>query len=142
MKNWWWSVFLDGRCCSLELVSVSSNIRNEDDESLSLLTFRRDVANAIFLKYSKESRSSLIYVGIRIVPSDVLYDDTKHYQVPFEKQLRCKVCKEYKLQIEGVQKELPRLRVKCKVNINYTCFEIFHGYQLMTMQHKDWKCII
>ena len=105
-------------------MSVSSNIRNEDDESLSLLTFRRDVANAIFLKYSKESRSSLIYVGIRIV----LYDDTKHYQVPFEKQLRCKVCKEYKLQIEGVQKELPRLRVKCKVNINYTCFEIFHGY--------------
>ena len=66
-------------------MSVSSNIRNEDDESLSLLTFRRDVANVIFLKYSKGSRSSLIHVGIRIVPSDVLYDDTKHYQVPFER---------------------------------------------------------
>ena len=129
MKNWWWSpFFLDGWCCSLELVGVSSNIRNEDDEPLSLLTFRRDVANATFLKYSKESRSSLIHIGIRIVPSDVLYDDTKHYQVPSGKQLKCKVCKEYKVQIEGVQKELPRLRVKCKVNINYTCFEIFHGY--------------
>ena len=30
--------------------------KDEGDESLPLLDFRRDVANAIFLKYSKERR--------------------------------------------------------------------------------------
>ena len=67
--------------------------KDEGDESLPLLVFRRDVVNVIFLKYSKEGRLSSSHVGIRNVPSDVCYDDTKHYQVLSEKQGRCKVCK-------------------------------------------------
>ena len=67
--------------------------KEEDDKSLSLLAFRRDDVNVIFLKYSKEDRSSLSHAGIRNVPKDVCYDDTKHYQVSSEKRGRFKVCK-------------------------------------------------
>ena len=55
--------------------------KNEGVESLPLLSFRRDAVNAIFLKYLKESRLSSGHVGIRNIPSDVCYDDTKYYQV-------------------------------------------------------------
>ena len=54
--------------------------KDEGDESLPFLAFRRDVADAIFLKYSKEDRLSSSRAGIRNIPSDVCYDDTKHYQ--------------------------------------------------------------
>ena len=52
--------------------------KDEGDESLTLLAFRRDVGNAIFLEYSKEGGLSSGYVGIRNVPSNVCYDNTKH----------------------------------------------------------------
>ena len=53
--------------------------KDEFDEFLSLLDFRKDVVSAIFLKPSKEGRSSSSHVGIQNVPSDVYYDATKHY---------------------------------------------------------------
>ena len=40
-----------------------------------------------------EGRLSLSHVRIRNIPPDVCYGDTKDYQVQFEKQGRCKVCK-------------------------------------------------
>ena len=52
-------------------------------ESVPFLAFRRHVVNVIFLKYSKEGRLSSSHLGINI-PSDVCYDDTKHYQVQSE----------------------------------------------------------
>ena len=55
--------------------------KDEGDESLPLLAFRRHVASVIFLKYSKEGRLCSSHLGIRNMPSDVCYDDTKHYQV-------------------------------------------------------------
>ena len=55
--------------------------KDEVDVSLPLLAFRRDVVNATFLKYSKEDRLSSSNIGIRNIPLDVCYDDTKHYQV-------------------------------------------------------------
>ena len=58
--------------------------RDEGDESLPLLSFRRDVVSAIFLKYAKEGRLSSSPVGIQNIPSDVCYNDTKHYQVQYE----------------------------------------------------------
>ena len=53
---------------------------NEDkgDESLPLLVFQRDVVNAVFLKYSKESKFFSNYLGIRNIISEV-YNYTKHY---------------------------------------------------------------
>ena len=48
--------------------------KEEDDESLHLLNFRRDIVNAIFLKYSKEGRLYSSHLGIRNIPSDVCYD--------------------------------------------------------------------
>ena len=66
--------------------------------SLRLITFWRDVVNAIFLKYSKEGRLSSSYVDIWNVSSDVYYDDTKHYQMESEWKPR---------QAYGVQKQLP-----------------------------------
>ena len=58
--------------------------KDEGDESVTLPAFQRHVVNAIFLKYSKEGRLSSSHVGIRNIPSDVCYDDTKHYQVQSE----------------------------------------------------------
>ena len=55
--------------------------KDKGDEYLLLLAFRRDVVNAIFLKYSKEGRLSSSHRGIRNIPSDVRYDDAKHYHV-------------------------------------------------------------
>ena len=52
-------VFPNGACCYLEVIG-----------SLSFLYFRRDVDNAIFLKYPKDGRSFSIHVEIRNVPSD------------------------------------------------------------------------
>ena len=55
--------------------------KDEGDQSLFFLAFRRDIVNAFFLKYSKEDRLSSSNVGIRNISSDVCYDDTKHYKV-------------------------------------------------------------
>ena len=58
--------------------------KDEGIESLPFLVFRRHNVNAIFLKYSKEGRLSSSDVGIQNIPSDICYDDTKHYQVQSE----------------------------------------------------------
>ena len=58
--------------------------KDEADESLPPLAFQRHAINAIFLKYSKGGRLFSSHVGIRNIPSDVCYDDTKHYQVQSE----------------------------------------------------------
>ena len=39
--------------------------KDEGDESLSFLVFRRHIVNAVFLKYSKEGRLSSSHVGTR-----------------------------------------------------------------------------
>ena len=59
-------------------------IKDEGDEPLPLQAFQRHVVCVIFLKYSKESRLSSGHVGIRNIPSDVCYDDAKHYLVQSE----------------------------------------------------------
>ena len=56
----------------------------EGDESLLFLVFHRFIVNAIFLKYSKEGRLSLIHVGIPNIPSDICYDYTKHSRAQSE----------------------------------------------------------
>ena len=99
-------VSLNGLCCSSEVL-----------ESLLLLAFQRDAVNVIFLKYSMEGRPSSGHLGIWNFPSDFCYDDTKHYQVPIEKQGWCKVCK----------KNSQCCWVKCKVNLYDKCFGIFPG---------------
>ena len=55
--------------------------KDKANESLPLLAFRRHIVNVIFLKYSKGDRFYSSHLGIRNIPSDVCYDDTKHYQV-------------------------------------------------------------
>ena len=55
--------------------------KDEGDESLPLLAFRRHVVNAIFLKNPKEGKLSSNLLGIQNIPSDVCYDDTNYYQV-------------------------------------------------------------
>ena len=58
--------------------------KDEGDVSLPLLDFQRDVVSVIFLKYSKEGKISSSHVGIRNIPSDVSYDDPKHWQAQSE----------------------------------------------------------
>ena len=43
--------------------------KDEGDESLPLLVFRRDVVSAIFMKYSEEDRLFSSHVGIRSIRS-------------------------------------------------------------------------
>ena len=67
--------------------------KDKGDESVPRLAFERDVVNAISLKNLKGAFSS--HVEIRNVLSNVCDDDsTNHFQVPSEKQGRCKVYKE------------------------------------------------
>ena len=66
----------------LQVVWVLYQInKGEGDESLPLLSFRRDVVNAFFLKYLKEGRLSSSHVGIRNILPGVCCGDTKQYQV-------------------------------------------------------------
>ena len=58
--------------------------KDEGDESLPFLVFRRHIVNAVFLKYSKEGRLSSSHLGTRNILSNIYYDDTKHYQVQYE----------------------------------------------------------
>ena len=58
--------------------------KDEVNESLPLLAFLRDVVNAIFLKYSKDSRLFSSQVRIQSIPSNISSDDTKYYQVHSE----------------------------------------------------------
>ena len=51
--------------------------KDECDQSPLLLAFQGDIANATFLKYSKEGRLSSRHAGIQNIPSDIRYDDTK-----------------------------------------------------------------
>ena len=44
--------------------------KDEGDESMPLLPFRKDVVNTIFLKYWADHSPA--------IPSDVCYDDTKY----------------------------------------------------------------
>ena len=81
MKEWW---------CSPFALMVDAIFQNE---RMLYLAFRRDVVNAIFLKYSKKGRSFLSHVVVWNVLSDVCYDEKKPYQVPSEKPVRCKVYK-------------------------------------------------
>ena len=55
-------VFSNGVCCYSEVLGP-----------LLFLAFRRDVANAIFLKYQKEGRSFSSHVEIRNNPLDFCY---------------------------------------------------------------------
>ena len=55
--------------------------KDEGDESLPLLIFRRHVVNEIFLKNLKEGRLSSSHIGIQNISSDVCYADTKNFKV-------------------------------------------------------------
>ena len=85
MKKLEWSPFVWMLDAALQGARVLYRInKDEGDESLPFLVFWRNIANAIFLKYSKEGRLSSSYIGTRNTPSDVCYDVTKHYQVQSE----------------------------------------------------------
>ena len=60
--------------------------KDQGDESVPLVAFRIHFVNVIFLKYSLERRLYSSYLGIRNIPLDVWYDDTKHYQVQSEQR--------------------------------------------------------
>ena len=85
MKKWWWIPFAWMEDVVLQGAWVLHCIsKGESDESLPLLAFWRHAVNVIFVKYSKEVRLFLSHLRILNIPSDVCYDDTKHYQVQSE----------------------------------------------------------
>ena len=115
MKKSWWSLVVLKVDVVLQGVWVLYHISNEDDEYLPLPSFWRDLINAIFLKHSKEDRLSSSHVGIRNIPSDVCYINTK-YQVQSENKAGVKCVK--KILDAAMQ----------NVNLRDTCFETFLWY--------------
>jgi len=96
MKKWWWAPFAWMVDVAVQNAWILHRInRAEGDPNYSLLAFRREIVNAIFLKYSNDvvSKRRMSWVSVRNVPDDVRLDEIKHYQVPSDKQGRCKVCK-------------------------------------------------
>ena len=73
------AVYLNGRCCYQVAWVLYGVNKDKGDESLTLLAFRRNVINVIFLEYSKEGRFSSSHLRIRNIPLDVCCDDTKYY---------------------------------------------------------------
>ena len=87
-KKWWWFPFVWMVDVAIHVVWVLYCInKDKDDESLPLPPFLRHADNVIFLKCSKKGRLSSSHLGIWNIPSDVCYDDTKHYQVQSEHRL-------------------------------------------------------
>ena len=85
MKKWWWFTYVWLVDVVLLRPWVLYRIKkDEGDEFLPLLTFWRHVVDAIFQKCWKKGRLFSNRLGIRNIPSDVCYDDTKHYQVQSE----------------------------------------------------------
>ena len=89
MKKWWLSLFawmvyvvFQMRQCCIALTKMEAIC-------LYLLTFWRDVVNAIYLK----CRSSSNHAGNQEDLPDAYYDDRKPYMVLSKKQVSCKVCK-------------------------------------------------
>ena len=115
MKKSWWSLVVWKVDVVLQGVWVLYHISNEDDKYLPLLSFWRDLVNAIFLKHSKEDRLSSSHVGIRNIPSDVCYNNTK-YQVQSENKAGVKCVKNI---LDAAMQN---------VNLRDTCFEIFLWY--------------
>ena len=112
-------VFSNGLCCYYSEVL----------ESLPFLAFRRDVDDAIFLKYSKEGRSTSSKCGNSKCSIRFLL------QILFEKQDRCKVCK----------KNSRHCCVKCKVDIYDICLYVLKYFMdisyCLTGQRKVRKCM-
>ena len=69
-------VCLNVRCCSSGYLGIV--LPRIKAMSLPFLAFGRIVVNAIFQEYSKEGKLSPSHIGIRNIPSDICYDDTKH----------------------------------------------------------------
>ena len=77
MKKWWLFPFVWMVDVVLQGVRALYRInKDENDESLPLLGFRRDVFSVL---YSKEADCPQF--KIQNILSDVCYDDTKQYQV-------------------------------------------------------------
>ena len=85
MKKWWWFPFVRVVDVVFQGAWVLYRInKDEGDESLPFLVFRRHIVNAVFLKYSNEGRLFSSHAGIQNIRSNVFYDHTKHYQVQSE----------------------------------------------------------
>ena len=61
---WSWFTFALMASVVLQKRRVCRNNKDEGSESLSILVFVGDGVNIIFMKYSKEGRSSSSHVGI------------------------------------------------------------------------------
>ena len=94
MKKWWWAPFAWMLDVALQNSWILYRINKScDSAQLSLLDFRREVVSSILLKYKTSRKRSYSSAAICNVPSEVRFDDVKHYQAPAQKQGRCKVCK-------------------------------------------------
>ena len=77
MKKWWWTPFVWMVDVVLQCVWVLYRVnKDEDDESLPLLVFWRNIVDVFFLKYSKEGRLTSSHVRTRSIPSEICHDDT------------------------------------------------------------------
>ena len=85
MKKWWWAPFAWMIDVAIQNAWILNRInRAEGDTNYSLLAFRREIVNSIFLKYSNDNinKRKMSWVSVKNVPDVVHLDKIKHYQVP------------------------------------------------------------
>ena len=102
--------------------SIYRQYKAPEDEDHDLLSFRREIVNAYFMKYKQQNvaveRTSSKVTGNK-VPIDVQFIGYYHYQDDTGRNRRCAVCKRSTLR--GCR--------KCVQGLHDRCFKEFHGYE-------------
>ena len=100
-KKWWWPLFI----WPIDMVISNAWVlyrqnKKQDQESMSLLAFRREIATILLLKFrylgkatrSERPRGQFVSASKR-VKVDIRFDHVDHYQSKMDTQKRCGVCK-------------------------------------------------
>ena len=126
-KKWWWSLFafaVDSAVCNAWYLYRCSSAAEQIP--LSLLDFRRQIANTYFAKYSSRvpiGRPSSVpaitgrhrAMNYRL-SADVRYDGVNHHIDSVSTQRRCAVC--------GMK--TIKICTKCSISMHDRCFGAFH----------------
>ena len=99
---------------------------NPDNETMDLLSFRREIVNIYRMKYSSQQRSHIfsptditLFRGKsndKRVPSKVRFDGIRHYPLSNPTQRRCSYC----------GKKSKYVCSKCSIGLHIDCFESYH----------------
>ena len=120
-NKWWWPLFawVPDMVVQNAWFLYRKN-KAPNDPSYDLLGFRREVAEVILQKFSRNSSrtSNRTDTISRNVSNDIRYDQIGHFSEPCATTKRCALCK----------KNTRRWCSKCGKGLHDRCFNSFHGF--------------